>query len=270
MTGSVPRLLDFAALDDLAFAAERGRLDVSNVPPFSLGDLGPTLEFYQLSGSKLLPSPGNAPWLSLGGLGPLVQSLEEGKRLWICPWTRRIGFLRTTLTPPEETTWTGFGIAAQQAATRVGFPQPVAAQLTAALGEFYSNVYEHSQASETGIIAFRAHPGRFELVVADSGIGVLESLRTSTEYVKLRDHGEALQLALADGVSRHGSRSGRGHGFRPLFVGLANLNGALRFRSGDHALLINGQDPSPMAARPAEKPAITGFFISVSCRIASR
>ena len=36
----------------------------------------------------------------------------------------------------------------------------------------------------------------------------------------------------------------RGRGFDDLFRGLANHNGLLRFRSGDAALVIDGQSPS--------------------------
>jgi len=136
----------------------------------------------------------------------------------------------------------------------------------AAVGELYSNVYEHSGAAATGLVAFRALPHRFEFVVSDRGIGVLDSLRSCADYEALSDCGEALRLTLTDGVSRHGADAGRGRGFRPLFVGLANLDGALRFRSGDHALIIDGSNPSLMIARTAQKPPLKGFMISVACK----
>lgn len=125
---------------------------------------------------------------------------------------------------------------------------------------------EHSGATATGLVAFRAVPDRFEFVVSDRGMGVLESLRSRADYAGLTDHGEALRFTLTDGVLRHGANAGRGHGFRPLFTGLANLNGALRFRSGDHALLIDASNLSPMTARTAQKPLLKGLMISVACR----
>lgn len=76
-----------------------------------------------------------------------------------------------------------------------------------------------------------------------------------------------LELALTEGISRYGSGSGRGYGFQPLFIGLANLNGSLRFRFGDHALIIDGQKPTLMKAKIAQKPFIPGFFISVRCEL---
>lgn len=271
MTGTPPASFDFANLDDVAFAAERGRLAGRELPLHRAHDIGPVIELAQLAAKGILPAPREAEWLVPGELDQFMRALAEDKDRWVCPDTRRIGFLRTETAPPEdETVWTGFGLAAQQAATAAGFPRKIAAQLTAALGELHSNVYEHSDSAETGLIAFRAQANRFELVVADRGIGALESLRTCAEYARLSDHGEALRLALTDGVSRYGPAAGRGQGFRPLFIGLANLNGALRFRSGDHALLIDGRSPSLMTARPAQKPEIPGFLVSVICETARK
>jgi anti-sigma regulatory factor (Ser/Thr protein kinase) len=257
--------LDFTALDGLAFAAERGRL-ANGVPRLAAHELGPLIEMALLARGGLLPAPETAKWLQLDGLGALYSAIKRGHRRWICPSARRIGFLRMEGRPPtDETIWTGFGLAAQQAAAAAGFPARIAAQLAAALGELHSNVYEHSGAPATGLVAFLAAPDRFEFVVSDRGFGVLESLRSCTDYAGLTDHGEALRLTLTDGVSRHGANAGRGFGFRPLFIGLANLNGALRFRSGDHALVIDGINPSLMTARTAQKPSLKGLMISVAC-----
>jgi len=271
MTETPPALFDFAALDDLAFAADRDRLGGRELPRLKARDVGPVIELSQFATKGLLPGPREAGWLELEGLDHLMRALDDGKTRWVCRDSGRMGFLRTgTAAPEDETVWTGFGLAAQKAATAAGFRKRIAAQLTAALGELHSNVYEHSGEPETGLIAFRAQANRFEFVVADSGIGVLESLRSYDEYAGLCDYGEALRLALTDGVSRYGPAAGRGQGFRPLFIGLANLNGVLRFRSGDHALLIDGQNPSLMTARPAQKPRIPGFLVSVSCETIRR
>jgi hypothetical protein len=65
-------------------------------------------------------------------------------------------------------------------------------------------------------------------------------------------------------VSRFGAPD-RGKGFRPIFTGLANLSGLLRFRSGDHALGIDGQSPSLVKAHTAQKLILPGFLASVTC-----
>lgn len=270
MTKPVAQELDFATLDGLAFAAERGRLNWQLIPHLEAREIGPVLELVQLAEDGVLPALHIAPILAHNGLDRLVQALEGGQRHWVCPVSRNMGLFRTTFALPQknEMAWIRFGVAAQQAATASGFPKPIAAQLAAALGELYSNIYEHAQATDTGIVVFRTHPGCFEFVVADRGIGILASLRSTITYSKLLDHGEALWLALTEGVSRYGLGTDRGHGFRPLFVGLANLKGDLRFRSGDHALLIDGQHPTLMTGRLAQKACISGFFVSVSCETA--
>lgn len=264
MTEATTNTLDFAAVDGLAFAAERGRLNGQEIPILSARDIGPVFEFAHLASSGLLPPILDTPFITLNGLDQMVHAMNGPVGQWFSP-SRRTGIFRTSPSPTNESIWTGFGLAAQQAAMAAGFPRAIAAQLAAALGELHSNIHEHAEAPDTGIIAFQASADRFEFVAADRGIGILNSLHNATAYAALSDHGEALRLALTDGISRFGPDAGRGHGFRPLFIGLANLNGMLRFRSGDHALLIDGRHPSLMRARTAQKPAIHGFFVSVSC-----
>ena len=108
---------------------------------------------------------------------------------------------RGAVTPTRRYELDSLRLGSQQAAIVAGFQRKIAAQLTAALGEFHSNVYEHSDASGTGIVAFHTRPGRFEFVVSDRGIGVLRSLRSGPDYPNLTDHGEALRLTLTDRVS---------------------------------------------------------------------
>ena len=258
------RTLDFATLDGLAFAAERGRLAGIEVERAVARDLGPLVEMSHLASAGLLPRPSDAPWLELDGVGDFRRALASGQTRWVCPFHRNVGFLRTVAVR-DEICWTNFGVAAQKAAATAGFAKGVAAQLVGAIGEMYSTIYEHSDAARTGLLAFMARSGSFEFVATDRGMGVLESLRTCPKYADLNDHGEALRLTLTDGVSRHESGTGRGRGFRPLFIGIANLNGSLRFRSGDHALVIDGRNPSLVAARLAQKPKIGGFLASVEC-----
>ena len=131
--------------------------------------------------------------------------------------------------------------------------------------ELESNIHEHADASETGILAYRAEPGAFEFVVADRGIGILNSLRRNADFAVLPDEGKALEAALADGVSRYGSSSNRGYGFRPIFTGLMNLHGQLRFRSGDHAITMDGVSPELATSRLTQKAPLDGFFASVRC-----
>jgi hypothetical protein len=263
-------VFDFSALDGLAFAAERGRLNGRTPPRMTAVSLGPVVEMSHLAKAGVLPAPDKADWLRLDGLAVLYRMVLGGRFQWICPDGRRIGFLRTRRQRPDDYEESlGFCLATRQAAAMAGFPARVAQQLAAAIGELHSNIYEHSGASGTGLIAFRAGVSSFEFVVSDRGIGVLETLRTCPIYSQLADHGNALILALTDGVSRYGPNTGHGFGFRPIFNGLANLKGLLRFRSGDHALTLDGTGLSLITAKPAQKTAISGFIVSVTCETES-
>jgi hypothetical protein len=261
-----PRPFTFSELDGLAFAAERGLLN-AQCQTFAAADIGPIFELGLLAKSGLLQWPGDSGWLQLNGTGSIISALTRRKHLWVCPNTRAMGLYRAYATPQhDETSWVEFGVAAQYCASEAGFSRDMGAQLVGAIGEMQSNIYEHSKASATGIVAFRGTPGAFEFVVADRGIGVLESLKGCTDYAVLTSHGQALQLALTEGISRYGPQSGRGLGFRPLFRGLSNLNGSLRFRSGDSALTIEGRNPDVIPAKLWQKPMLQGFFASVICR----
>lgn len=261
--------LTFSALDGIAFTAARARLgELTEDTRYGAGPLGPFMELRQLSASGLLPLPSEAAWLDLRAAAAFETALSNGRKQWIGGAKCAAGFFRIAARPSDDdTAWVGFGLAAQKAAIASGFHRRIAAQLAAALDEMVSNIHEHSGASVSGIAAFRAGDGEFEFVVADQGMGVLESLRGGSDYKSLADHGEALRLALTDGVSRFGREARRGHGFRPLFVGLANLSGTLRFRTGDHALVIDGQTIDMMSAKTAQKVPLRGFLISVACRI---
>lgn len=264
--------LTFAALDGIAFAAAKGRLNGHVAGPALIAaELGPLLELAQFAAVGLLPPPERTPWLSLDGTASLAAALACGRSAWVCPETRRAGLFRLAPEyPADDTRWLEFQLAAQKAAVGAGFSQPVASKFAAALGEMQSNVYEHSGAPGTGFVAFMAGAKVFEFVVADMGEGVLDSLRSCPEHAGLTDHGDALRLTLTDGVSRYGTGSNRGHGFRPLFIGLANLTSVLRFRSFDHALTIDGRSPDLMAAKVSRKPVLRGFLASVSCRLDGR
>jgi hypothetical protein len=264
--------LTFAALDGLAFAAARKRLDaLPSGTVYAARALGPFLEFTQLAGAGSLPRPGDLPWLVPGALHAFDTAVRSGRKQWVCPATASAGFFRMGAEWSEDDTpWMGFQLAAQKAAAAMGFHRRIAAQFAAALGEMVSNVHEHSGAPASGVAAFMAQGDAFELAVADSGIGVLKSLRSCADYAALTDDGKALRLALTDGVSRYGAQSGRGAGFRPIFVGLANLAGMLRFRSGDHAFVIDGQKIGDMSAVTAQKVRLPGFLASVSCLLNAR
>lgn len=255
-------------LDDIAHAAERGRLGlVSASLALSADTLGPLIELDQYAANGRLPSPDAAPWLKLNGFQGFFSSLRKKHARWVCPHTQDRGFFRLSEAyPSDDTPWVQFGLEVQKAVVSAGLPKAVGGQFVGAMGELASNVYEHSGNSSSGLVAFHAYQGRFDFVIADRGIGILESLKSCSEFKDLEDAGEALDMALKENVSRHGTNVGRGKGFRPLFQGLANYNGFLRFRSDDHALTLDGRNPGSIPASLSQKSKIKGFMASVSCK----
>jgi anti-sigma regulatory factor (Ser/Thr protein kinase) len=267
VTAGEPRPFTFAELDGLGFAAAKGRLQPLPDGAYVARDLGPVLELARLSASGLLPAPTRANWLALAEIEAFGTAWRERRKLWTCP-QRGLGFLRLEPEPPEdETEGIAFSLEAQKAAAAAGLPGRLPAWLVGAFNEMQSNVYEHSGRPATGVAAYRATGGRFEFVVSDGGMGPLASLASGPDYPALHDHAEALRLTLTDGISRHGRAAGRGTGFRRLFTGLAELGGALRFRSGDQALTIDGVNPAAMPWKTAEKPSMGGFLAAVCCSV---
>ena len=267
-TASRPLL--FQDVDGLAFAALRGRLGRAvAVPTYEPAQLGPLFELLHLFTGGRIPSPRD--WLSPNGATPLVTALEEKKASWSNPLDPYMGFIRAASEETDRASrWTSFLMRAKRAAMDIsGLPATVSGQLVAAMEELENNVHEHSRAPETGVIAYRAETGAFEFVVADHGIGILRSLCSCPDFTLLRDEGTALQAALTDGVSRYGTDCQRGHGFRPIFTGLVNLHGELRFRSGDHAVIMDGTKPEVTTARTAQKAPIDGFLASVRCHFST-
>lgn len=163
--------------------------------------------------------------------------------------------------------WYYFCQSMQKAALDAGFPKQNAKELVAAARELVANIFDHSDQPESGIAGFAISNNELEIVVADQGMGVLKSLKTSDEFSSLRDSGEALQIALIDGASRFGRSSGHGGGFRALFRGLVNLSSGLRFRTGDHALDVKGFGVSARSGRVSKKAELPGFVVSISCSL---
>jgi hypothetical protein len=261
-------LLTFDVVDDLVGAHARGRLTGTPVARYAPSEIGPLVELMMAANVGRTGPLLQTDWLDIATQMDLRTALATSQNIWLdAPWRR--GFMRTTFDPRNEADdlqRNRFLIAARAAAETSGLVKSVAQSLAAALRELESNIHEHSGNAATGILAFQARPSLFEFVAADSGDGVLATLREDEEFGDLTDHGLAMHATLQDSVSRYGRTSGHGNGFRDLFLGLAHLNADLRFRSGDHALLISGPKPELKTARLAQKAPYQGFLASVRCR----
>lgn len=222
--------------------------------------VGPLAELLGLAKSGHVPS-----WLveenvDLGSLQWLAGAVaSKGKR-----FTSSVGVTPAIMQIQEE--FFAFVRHAANCAKSAGFPDGDADKLASALGELRGNIEEHSERPDSGFLFYAGSSGRFEIGAVDQGIGALRSLRQCAEHTHLSNDGDALQLAIREGGSRYGSNSNRGYGFRPIFVGLANHSGHLRFRSGGYALEIDGQSPKPMLPTTlSQKPICSGLSVCVTC-----
>lgn len=252
---------DFDDLDDLSLTNS----DSKNLPSaFQAGRLGPLVELLVLrkSGASHLPS------LSQFNNTQRCNALREleGDTTFFKNNQSSVQLTKVFWDEDEEPNlWLDLCRDMERQAVAVGFDRKNSRGLVSAFRELVGNIFDHSQASATGIAGYAVRQNDLEFVVADSGMGILNSLKSSPDFQSLQDSGEALKIAIQDGISRHGSQSGRGRGFRPLFQGLSNLASFLRIRSGDHALVVTGISPSLASAQIQQKVELSGVVISVSC-----
>jgi hypothetical protein len=146
-----------------------------------------------------------------------------------------------------------------------GFAKRLAAGIAGAFVEMVENAVIHSRQAVSGIAGYQWCDNSATYCVGDSGIGVLESLRECPEYEHFRDYGTALKAAVREGASRFGSGQGHGQGFKQVLRSLAGLSGALRFRSGDFSLELNGQNLTYVTTNLSQKAFLQGFVVSVTC-----
>lgn len=266
--------LDFKLLDELTLAAIHRRMDVSSSlrSQFVCVTLGPLMEMEILRRSGIGGFPDIAAISTSDCTITLATALAnngdpvERRRLIEC-----VGFLRVSRDPDaveRDPRWILFCRRAQEAFEAAGFTKRRAQGLVAAFRELEDNIHRHSENASSGIVGYRSANGTIEFVSADSGIGVLKSLRTCPTYADVDDAGRALRLALSEGASRYGPGTGHGTGFNSLFTGVANLNGFLRFRSDDHVLSVDGtvQSLAKDMMHIFQRPALSGFTASITCK----
>ena len=263
--------LTFEAVDDLVAAYTRGKLgQPAQGQRFTPSSIAPLIELAFSSAHGHSNSLLGSPWLDSLAQADLRAALRSSQNIWLDSIERR-GFMRTVfdqLNSEDDVPRTRFLIAARKSAEAAGLSVSTAQCMAAALRELESNIREHSEKPQTGLLAFQATHDGFEFVAADNGVGVLATLRDAPEFKNLVDHGRALHVALQEGVSRRGRDPNHGNGFRDLFFGLRSLRANLRFRSGDHALTISGTRPDLKQACLAQKSPFQGFLAAVRCRSA--
>lgn len=264
--------LTFTLLDELARAAIRGRVSPDAfLASRNVTRVGPLLELLLLHRAGTLPLD-VLPHSATGcALSAALSPSNATNGIYGATDTASFGFITTgrstdAYDPHAELRWVAFRQRAQRSA-ELSLPKPIAHGLMGAMTEIEENVHLHSERTQDGVVAFRGSAEEFEFVVADSGLGMLASLRRSPDYASLNDAGKALRMALQDGTSRLShSEPNRGFGFRNLFRSLANMNGELRFRSDDQAVTIEGVGPELVKSALRQKTHLQGFAASIVCR----
>jgi anti-sigma regulatory factor (Ser/Thr protein kinase) len=145
--------------------------------------------------------------------------------------------------------------------TAHGFPINLALGLTGAVIEMADNVWLHSDAAQPGVLAYQVRRRKFAFSVADTGIGILTSLKKNPDYQSLSSSMDAIRKAIQPGVTRfdHG-----GLGFTQLINALADLWGSVRVRSGEAAVIID-RTSETRKKDFVYLPHLPGAHISVRC-----
>lgn len=255
---------DYPHVDGIGRAYQRGKVPSLSGQALRAGGLGPIIEFENLadlpSGSVLCEND----WFDDHPLYSFFAARSVDTVQWLRP-DGRCGFIRAGGIACGPTL-NSFKVDAHKAVLAANFGK-AAPLVIAAMGELIGNILDHSEATSTGFVGFLTRERLIEFVVADRGIGVLESLRKSVVHEGLSDHGAALSSMIENGVSRFGLDTLHGNGFRPIFERLADMNGHLRFRSGNYALSLDGCFGDKIKLQLAQKPIIQGFVAAVTCRI---
>lgn len=267
-----PIVGNFAGADDILWAAQQGEL--ISWGPICIersGRIGPIVEV--LLARRASPEDFSNVRFS-APFATLVQKALDESRIAGTAFRARSGVFPISQFEASQDggdQWKLWCARVEQAAIGVGFPKPLAAALVGATGELLDNVFRHSRVPESGLAAFAATTDTLEIVVADSGVGVLASLREHSDYAALRDAGAALKVAIEDGNSRLGRSSGDGFGMGQMFRALVNHEGQLRFRSDDHALSVSGHSPSLQGhVELGHKARLNGLTVSVLCQVPGR
>ena len=144
-----------------------------------------------------------------------------------------------------------------------GFSHSLAGSLTGAAGEIIDNVFQHSQTDLPGLFGYQLSRRKVAFSVADLGVGVLKSLRQNPQYRYLTTSMNALQEAIAPGVSRFDTG---GYGFSTLLRSVAELWGKTRLRSGE-AVLVFDRETEERRTAHYYLPQFLGMQVSAICRL---
>ena len=152
-----------------------------------------------------------------------------------------------------------------------GFPQKIALAITMVFVEMADNVIQHSTDVEgvpaLGIWGYHVQSRWMSFAVADTGRGILGSLRSVPQYSSLVDANAALSAAFRQHASRRVvTDPGHQGSFSTLGKRLAELNGVLRFRSDDARVSLDGRQ-GHYETTFAPSAQLPGFQMVATCAL---
>ena len=262
---------NFDVVDDVVSAALSGRLAESKpIILLSAGRLGPLVEVAIASRA----SPERFACVCCeGAAADVVRRAFDEETISGNSYKELLGVLpmtRDETTQPGGDRYEQWLHRFQNAAADAGFQRPFSRQLAGALGELADNVFLHSQSTSVAVVGYWIRENSVEFVVADSGIGVLDSIRKNPMHAHLKDAGQALGAIVSHGATRFPAGAGHGQGIKQFLRALAGYQGHVRFRSGDHALTLSGDLTARLGTlRVSGKAQLPGLTISVQCLLST-
>jgi hypothetical protein len=266
--------LDVGDVDDLRRAVSEGaQIRLSDVRSMSLGAAFEIAVAYSSwrdtrdqSGFAVVSSlRAGHPNLSqaidlLDGVTPPSAADYDAPSLEILPAPRSLGTVE----------WALFGQRLKRSLERIaGFDVRRALAFSKVISELADNIIEHSSEPGTppapGLVGYEVGPGRMTISVGDLGRGVRASLAENLAWRdKVPDSRSALTAAVLQRASRRSDAGMEGMGLYEVQKVLVDLDGSLRFRSGDTALTLDGPGDS-REIRRSDSVQMPGFQVTVSC-----
>lgn len=221
--------------------------------------LGPSIELLTFRRRSLPPG---AELKLLGNGTPLSIALKAmpSDTAWAYRTSGSIGALRVQAGRPsnaDDIVQQQFLMDIRKRLELEGVPKSSAQALTGAAGELIDNIGQHAGPQGEALAAFDITQGSFWLAVGDSGVGALATYSAMREVQSAR---QALEVAVVEHRSSTGDPA-RGLGFRRVLGALRSMDAALRVRSGDASLEIEGTGGSGNWMS-REQQHLRGFVVS--------
>lgn len=274
--------LTYQLVTDAGFSvAETGRASYETVRLCQPRSLGPLIEL------ALLFQTRNTPVQQLSGLLSRTRTLEatlhgsaSGSYFWEDAH-RSIAVIACEGSPTSNPAlnlsgvheaseryldrWSKFASHLERTSQQCGLSKAAAQGFAGVVQELQDNIFEHCCKPNSGLVGFRREAGAIEIVVADAGVGILGGFKKADNPV-FKSHSEALNAVIYERKSRFKDQKGRGNGLRQIFAQLATLQGDLRFRTGDVAFSISGNNFTIERIEEASETTVDGFLVSIVIR----